>query len=149
MENLSNINSQFVSYEIALALKELGYNGECIAHYVNNVLKPVVQKPQSGEKTYRFNTVRNSVLINANNATAPTWQQAVDWVIERYRLYIETPMYVVDGGQYDGCYAFKSLIKDTMDYKEVVSFEEVEFPTKVKALICAFNKIFELNQNKL
>ena len=90
------MKEQFVTYEIALKLKELGFNEECFAIYINLVLKPVIQKPISGEFNYKFKSVRNSVIVNSENCSAPLWQQTIDWLRKEHCICVsQTPSYVV------------------------------------------------------
>lgn len=70
MENY--IQNQFVTYKIALALRELGFNKECLAGYTNN------------KKFY----------LNPNyfiDIQAPLWQQAIDFFRGKYNLLIDSP----------------------------------------------------------
>ena len=80
------IKDQFATYEISLKLKELGFNEECLAIYINLVLKPIIQKPISGEFNYKFKSVRNSVIVNSENCSAPLWQQVIDWFRDKHNL---------------------------------------------------------------
>ena len=68
MENHLNMSNQFTTYEIALALKELGFDEECIGFYYNennfeiaipDVVKVICDK---------FNYIK-----------APLWQQVIDF----------------------------------------------------------------------
>ena len=117
----------FLPCDMALELKKLGFNEDCLYYYDS------------------FNYVGSSSAFwqnynkSENLISRPLIEQAINWFISRFRLYIETPMYVIDGGEYDGCYAFKAQVKDTEDYKEKVVFEEQQFPTKLKAQIAALN----------
>ena len=72
------MKKQFVSYEIALALKELGFDEECIGFYYNennfeiaipDVVKVICDK---------FNYIK-----------APLWQQVTAWFRNKYKLSIE------------------------------------------------------------
>ena len=80
------MKDQFATYEISLKLKELGFNEECLAIYINLVLKPIIQKPISGEFNYKFKSVRNSVIVNSENCSAPLWQQVIDWFRDKHNL---------------------------------------------------------------
>ena len=82
------MKEQFVPYDIALKLKELGFNERCLAIYINSVLKPITQKPISGNQYYVFNSVKNNILINPMNCTAPLWQQAIDWFREKHNIQV-------------------------------------------------------------
>ena len=97
------MKKQFVTYEIALKLKELGFNEECFGYYT-----PMKKWMMEGTKfnserhfhgpnwansdnTMRFMYVQNSfgdrdsVVKNSGftkaveNIATPLWQQAIDW----------------------------------------------------------------------
>ena len=68
MENHSNINNQFIPYNLALELKELGFDEECFGWY---------------------SPVMNGLLIYCNSTndgteekycTAPLWQQSTKFL---------------------------------------------------------------------
>ena len=72
------MNKQFVTYEIALALKELSFNEPCFGRWF------------IGDDSYKeaifFNQDHNNKVISNSNITegysilAPLWQQVIDWV---------------------------------------------------------------------
>ena len=107
MENHSNINNQFIPYELALELKELGFKEECFGWY---------------------SPVMNGLLIYCNSTndgteekycTAPLWQQAFDWFREKYNLhYIIYKNINIDG--YDFC----RVTTDGITNKNTYSYEE-------------------------
>ena len=71
------MKEQFVTYEIALALKELGFDEECFAifyqeKFMNGHIEPYVWNLVNSIKT---NSDCNSIDI----VTAPLWQQVIDW----------------------------------------------------------------------
>lgn len=71
------MEKEFVPYELALKLKELGFDDVCLAHFND-----------SRELKYNTEPVRlcKPLFINA-----PLWQQAFDWLRETYEL-----IYVID-----------------------------------------------------
>lgn len=81
------MKDQFVPYEIALKLKDLGFDEECLATYSNRELsrnpshkmdaKPIQGKPY----TWKNSKVHNSVVA------APLWQDAFDWFRKEHNLY--------------------------------------------------------------
>ena len=73
------MKEQFVTYEIALKLKELGFDEECCALYRHEHLFNTL----GFEK---INSDKQSVIA------APLWQQAIDWFRERYNLHL-IPIY--------------------------------------------------------
>ena len=71
------MNKEFIPYEQALALKELGFDEPCFGAWVNNELfiteneKPKIQS------------------LSINQCTAPLYQQAFRWFRKKYKLYPE------------------------------------------------------------
>lgn len=65
------MKDQFVTYEIAKKLKELGFNEMCLGRYT---LSQDLQYPQSW---------KNSQVMGAS---APLWQQAIDWLLKEYSI---------------------------------------------------------------
>lgn len=76
------MNDQFVTYEIANKLKELGFNVPCLAVYGTN-----------GEFEYTHKISQFSPMSNSQSSsflpTAPLWQQAIDWLREKYGYHFE------------------------------------------------------------
>src|SRR5690606_12554873 len=69
MENHLNITNQFVPYELAVKLKELGFDEGCFGTYLWEVLEIGLDIPNDEYFT-----------------RAPLWQQAFDWFIEEHNL---------------------------------------------------------------
>ena len=76
------MNKEFVTYEQALALKELGFDEPCILLYRGLDTQPVCQMG------YEFKTEKNSDYNDETNywLTVPTFSQAFRWFREKYGL---------------------------------------------------------------
>ena len=71
------MEKQFVTYEIALKLKKLGFSEECLGiYYYDDSFKRYILE-------YK-NTEEYLVYI-----PAPLWQQVIDWLREKYDIHIE------------------------------------------------------------
>jgi len=66
------MEKEFVTYEIALQMKEIGYNERNIYHYANGILQEGI--------TY------NSDHRDYESISAPLYQQAFRWFREEYNL---------------------------------------------------------------
>ena len=67
------MNKEFIPYEQALAIKELGFNEECAAHYLDD-----------DDLELKWKIYRN-LSINTNNCLqAPLYQQAFRFFREKY-----------------------------------------------------------------
>jgi len=68
------MKDQFVTYEIAKKLKELGFNEPCFGIYSNGKL---VIEDQWTHATNEW------TMMESENPTAPLWQQAIDWLSDK------------------------------------------------------------------
>ena len=91
------MEKEFVTYEIALGLKELGFDEECFAIFFRTILnngRTVNYISDDWESPFyknRTNSESNSVDI----VSAPLWQQVVDWFREKHEISID--VYTVCG----------------------------------------------------
>lgn len=79
------MKDQFVTYEIAKRLKELGFNEECIAGYYG------FAPPQTEPMFFMYNSSRwqaGQEIYTAQICSAPLWQQAIDWLREKHRFHV-------------------------------------------------------------
>jgi hypothetical protein len=115
------MKKQFIPYEQALELKELGFDEKCFAYFNGET---VTRMSDRGTLSIdKINTYRNTFLSIKNQqpfvytpepgdadtnpmyerlkwgitVSTPLWQQAFDWFREKHNLYFEifnSPMYV-------------------------------------------------------
>lgn len=82
----------FVSYQIALELKKLGFNEACLAFYQYD--KTLVQKEpflKCSKKLYYYQNnigCKESPSLCGDNCIAPLYQQVEDWLYHRYDVII-------------------------------------------------------------
>lgn len=79
------MKDHFVTYEIALKLKEKGFDELCFAEYNSNdkYNEPWVYGSE-GNVTEQYS---NRAMI-AHDAAAPLWQQVVDWLREDKNIHV-------------------------------------------------------------
>ena len=83
---------QFVTYEIALALKELGFDEPCLARFTAQ--KDLVTSGCYTDSDPIMLGVCNSD-IHESNVAAPLWQQVIDWFELKHGIIIvEIPIYI-------------------------------------------------------
>lgn len=84
MENLQEL---FVTYELALKIKEKGFNEGCFGYYSGD-------NPY-GELPYKLNIIKckkqDSIDDLAGRCLAPTHQQCVDWLRINHRIEVSSP----------------------------------------------------------
>ena len=78
------MKKEFVTYEIALKLKELGFDEEVIATFDNN--------EEHELKIFAFLVPNKGIFEKGFQEgwciKAPLWQQVIDWFREEHNLYI-------------------------------------------------------------
>lgn len=130
------MNKEFVPYEQALALKELGFDETCFTYYKNDQLSDIL------ESAAILYLVKNSEMENVNNEvndyiSAPTFSQSLKFFREKYQL----PNWVYTSNNKEFWY---SILKDgrmiVRDYTPFNSYEEAE--------LACLNKLIELIKNK-
>lgn len=74
------MNKHFVPYEIALKLRELGFNEKCFKYWnITNFIK---------EPTLYGNNLNGYSNLTTRKVPAPLWQQAFDWARDTHGLII-------------------------------------------------------------
>ena len=84
------MEEQFVPYELAVKLKELGFNDECLGWYLNHQLIPVGQQVTNSSNSFRSNKndwEEYKYDSFKNCCSAPLWQQAFYWFRTEHNLH--------------------------------------------------------------
>ncbi len=85
------MEKEFVSYEIAIALKELGFDEPCFGHwnYNNGKINYWYDEEIQNERTNKciLDSEKQFPKMNKNGCTAPTYSQAFRWFREKYKLH--------------------------------------------------------------
>lgn len=70
------MQNEFVPYEIAVELKELGFNKPCLAHY-----------NEFGELCYDVYMIEEPVALHKKDTLAPLYQQVIRWLWEAKKIW--------------------------------------------------------------
>jgi hypothetical protein len=110
------MNKEFIPYEQALALKELGFDEPCFGCYFHNN-KDVVEYNPDG------------ILLNHNNRnsriSAPLYQQAFRWFREKYELFSCIMTEYSYGGNISA-YHINGLHQSNISKGDFYNYEEAE-----------------------
>lgn len=95
------MKEQFCTYEISKALKELGFDEECLAIYYKDddsrkLLFSIAEKYSSNPEVAKHQARDCIRQINFNKGwaiKAPLWQQAIDFLRENYDLHIRIDLF--------------------------------------------------------
>jgi hypothetical protein len=89
------MKNEFVPYEQALELKELGFDEPCFGFY--NYLGQLILMVQENENV--IETYKNSYVKIGKQYAAPLYQQAFRWFRDKHNLYntISKNGYMIEG----------------------------------------------------
>jgi len=139
------MEKEFVPYELALKLKNLGFDELCFGYYTHN------------EKLCRYDSTSTNVeftpCIHKNiynlYCLAPLWQQAFDWFREKYNIdYSVIPFYYQDEAKIKfrwDCYNF--IHSDIPNKRRFESFGNGE-KTHQEARKACLEKLIEIVENE-
>jgi hypothetical protein len=121
------MENQFVSYELALRMKQLGFDEPCFGYY------------DMGQK---FNfpgcTMNNRNFINLKTTMAPLFQQAFRWFREKYDLHYQLIPFFSDKESHAVDYYL--TIAQHRPPTQVKTFEEAE--------LACIEKLIEIVEQK-
>ena len=160
---MKEIKEQFVTYEIALKLKELGFDEECLAYYskegvyadidYNKTNFVLLSSKKMGElvghgsvnnslfKWLKENDKTSGELYTlSESVTASLWQQAIDFLREKYLLHIE-----IQSPDYPDDVNFSWNIHKICEFGSLASGESFDY---YKVREQAILKCIELLKNK-
>ena len=129
------MEKELVSYEMALALKELGFDEPCFTYYKNDQLSNILE------------LVKNSEMKNVNNEvdnyiSAPIFSQAFRFFRERHGLY---GLYTM--GDYENNFYWQIWRNDSIT-KTYITASNYVFETYEEAEQACLLKLIEIVKNK-
>ena len=119
------MNKEFVTYDQALALKELGFDEKSLAYWFNETpLNPEGQCLVYYQKPYDNIKITNGVI--REYSWAPLYQQAFRWFREKHELVVDW-----NHSQYDNAGSYIGVSIKNIHLEETVvgvykSYEEAE-----------------------
>lgn len=123
------MNNLFVPYDIALSLKEMGFDERCLAYYADTGHGPIIHDCFHGQKSVEWHTL------------APLYDQVIDWFIEKHEINISVdppfPKRLVLWEYYLQKSTDRSLIEQNSGYE-----------TQKEALQAGIKKAIELIKQK-
>jgi len=111
------MNKEFVPYEQALALKELGFDEECFAYY--NLKEEI---------TFKSCHNRVPIIMSGKKCGIPLYQQAFRWFREKYDLH----SYIRYTEDIEHFYEF--IIDMKVGRKMCYTYEEAELACLIKLI---------------
>ena len=95
----------FVPYELAVKLKEKGFDEPCFGHwnYNNDEINYWYDEEIQNERTnkYFLNSEEQFPKMNKNGCTAPLYQQVIDWFRDKHEIFVIVQRDWDKGGLYN------------------------------------------------
>jgi len=141
------ISHEFIPYEQALELKELGFNEECSAYYfvyqdkLRFSYAAIENDFDSGNDIIDY--VTNSDF-HKEYATAPNYRQIFRWFREKQGLFARVDF----NSRYDDLPPYYDYIIGDMNHYVVLNVINEEFATYEEAELACLKKLIELVKNK-
>jgi hypothetical protein len=110
---------EFIPYEQALELKELGFDEPCFAYLKPNVLTYEITIGEFDESEYH---------------SAPLYQQAFRWFRKKYQLLHSITEYNKDGSLIIKIYQNKIVVLENMTNFDITEYEEAELACLIKLI---------------
>lgn len=142
------MEKEFVSYELAIRLKELGFDEPCFGYYgVNNIESKLFFDidPDDGELTsLNQNQFYHNNLSEVGRISAPLKQQTFRWFREKYELNSEIYLQnELDKGYYH--YLVTQLVRASILYK---SQNTKKFESHEEAESSCIDNLIEIVEQK-
>jgi len=118
------MEKEFIPYELALRMKQLGFNEPCLAFY-------------GDENDFSMDSSRKNNPFRKTECVAPLYQQAFRWFREKNDLY-----YTIEGSKKYGFAFFiyyENDDKDELKSKEYFTYEEAD--------LACLEKLIEIVEN--
>ena len=129
------MEKEFIPYEQALELKELGFDEPCFAVYIDKTLIM--------EDDWLYSTNQDT-FIESSNFTAPLYQQAFRWFREKYDLFGCIDLQVCTLSHW-----FIRIDKiEINDYLYHSEDNDMRFNTYEEAELACLKKLIEIVKNK-
>jgi len=133
------MEKEFVPYELALRMKQLGFDEPCIAIYSN-------ANPKTGYytlKKYRLKLIKQASQKD-KGVKAPLYQQAFRWFREKYFIHGE-PLY--KGGLTSQTAWYNYDIISTIDWDDS-KVKNKQYKTYEEAELACLEKLIEIVEQK-
>ena len=100
------MKKEFATYEIALKLKELGFNEDCFGYFVINLQELIIVNTKKHKSDWYIST--------------PLWQQVIDWFREEHNIHLAVTSYTNP-----------SKIGDKQMYETLIGHKENNFDATI------------------
>jgi hypothetical protein len=127
------IENEFVPYEQALALKELGFDEPCLGRWL------IITEWEAPTGEIRLQLGVEAECYDKNQCTAPLYQQAFRWFREKYKIFSSIMTEYSYGGTISA-YHINGLHQSDISKGDFYTYEEAELACLIKLIKLVKNK---------
>ena len=148
------MEKEFIPYEQALALKELGFNEKCLSHYTSfgyyndkqelKWRRPIFSLINGVEISNKDLTWQEDETVILKQVTPPLYQQAFRWFREKYDLH----SHIRESLSFDKILEFVSQINGSYVTHNDFDKHINRFETYEEAELECLKKLIEIVKNK-
>jgi hypothetical protein len=136
---VNDLEKEFVTYELALRMKALGFDEPCFNLYHLNRRELMYVCPNIGEvATYKYDNHNKT-----NHISAPTWQSAFRWFKKEYKIHVS---YGTTSDYHEERNGF--VISNYIDGSRNNLFTDWEVGTYEEAELACLTKLIEIVESK-
>ena len=137
---------EFVSYEMALALKELGFNEPCFYQYVRDYDECGELIPIVSETNYPIlrNNTEVSDFSGGDCFAAPTFSQAFRWFLKKHKLYAV----IIPTITMDWTYLAMTVVENMIEVPPYKNVKAYDYSIKEEAEQACLLKLIEIVKKK-
>ena len=132
------MEKEFVSYQIALALKELGFNEPCFTYYYD--ISGELRKNISVDIHNGWTYFPNIKLITL----APTFSQAFRWFLKKHKLYAV----IIPTITMHWTYLTMTVVENMIEVPPYKNVKAYDYSIKEEAELECLLKMIEIVKNK-
>lgn len=133
------MNDNFVPYEIAKAVQQKGFNEVCFLYWRAELDGSMQLFHYNDKYIEDAHGSQNSDNAKYVDCTAPLWQQVVEWILDKYGLFVWVNGAFIGRGDYEGMISIKEekglmYIRQTQTTKLYSTYREALQAAIEKAL---------------
>lgn len=146
---MKELEKYFVSFEMAVKLKEIGYNGFCLGYYENQDKKLIIRchnvalTAEQLQRANMYKTENTNKTLPQWATSAPTYEQVLDWFREELKINIDP--YTAFQNEHPIGYSVLIKLPDD-DYVSIESSHDNSkvFQTYYEAVIAGIEEVFKI-----
>lgn len=127
----------YISYELAVKLKEKGFKEECLCHYIGEDLYYNIESPIANKQLW-FSHNKYDNIWHRENYDAPTISQVLKWLMKEKAIHIEVTLW--DKGWYCKVWAYEYYEEDN-EYSVKQEYQSKDFSSYEDAALAGIEYV--------